>query len=85
METLLAHGAYPDSRNLTYETPLMIASREGHGDIVRLLLQKGTFVNARDDFQRGALSFAKKHEHLGLAKILLEHRRSFLGYTGDCD
>lgn len=27
----------------------------------------------------------EKHEHLGLVKILLEHKRSFLGYTGDCD
>lgn len=27
----------------------------------------------------------EKHEHLGLVKILLEHKRSFLNYTGDCD
>ena len=60
METLLAHSAYPDSCNLIYESPLMIASRGGHEDIVRLLLQKGAFVDARDDFQRGALSFARK-------------------------
>lgn len=80
METLFAHGAYPDSRNLTYETPLMTASREGHEDTVRLLLQKGALADARDDFQRSALSLARKHEHVGVAKILLEHERSFLGY-----
>lgn len=81
METLLSHGAYPDSRNLTFETPLMIASREGHEDIVRLLLQKGAFVDAWDGFRRSALLLAKKHEHLEVAKILLEHERLSLGYN----
>lgn len=59
----------------------MIASREGHEDIVRLLLQKGAFVDARDGFRRSALLLAKKHEHLGVAKILLEHERLSLGYS----
>lgn len=49
MQVLLAHGVYPDTRNEKGETPLKIASREGHEGIVWLLLYEGAYVNALDN------------------------------------
>lgn len=54
MQVLLAHGVYPDTRNEKGETPLKIASREGHEGIVWLLLYEGAYVNALDNTQNSA-------------------------------
>lgn len=54
----------------------MVASQEGHEDVVRLLLlllQRGAFVNAQDGCQRNALSLAVKYGHLGIVETLQEH------------
>lgn len=47
----------------------MVASREGHEDIVRLLLQKGAFVDARDGFRRSALLLQKSMSTWELLKF----------------
>lgn len=45
--TLLEHGASVDTRDATYDqTALMLASREGHADTVKLLLDNGADPNA---------------------------------------
>ena len=40
---ILSHDAYTDARSWDWEAPLMISSKEGREDIVKLLLQSGTF------------------------------------------
>jgi ankyrin repeat protein len=46
--TLLDHGAALDARDPEFEqTALMVAVREGHSDVVALLLERGADVNAQ--------------------------------------
>ncbi len=56
-----------DGRLLDCETPLMLASRHGHVNIVRYLLANGADVNAEYDSGSGtlnALSIARRNLHL---------------------
>ena len=55
------------------ETPLHVASRLGHVDIVRLLLEHGADAQAQDDDKRTPLLLASLNGHLEAARVLLEH------------
>ena len=52
-------------------TPLMLASREGHLSIARLLLESGAEVNLANNVQRVALHFASIGGHLEVIKTLV--------------
>ena len=45
------------------ETPLHIAAKHGHLDIVKLLLQNGAKVNARDETLQSPLFLAARYNH----------------------
>jgi ankyrin repeat protein len=48
LEALLAKSAKPDEADPNYrQTPLMVAAREGHADIVRRLIEAGARVDAQ--------------------------------------
>src|SRR6185312_15396010 len=54
------------------ETPLMAAARTGKVEAVKLLLSKGSFVNAADPFQEEtALMWASAEGHVAVVKELL--------------
>lgn len=62
-EILPFHDTYLHARSWDWETPLMIASKEGRGDIVKLLLQSGVIVNALSGTQQTVLSLALELEY----------------------
>jgi ankyrin repeat protein len=71
---LLERGADPTIANIEGGTPLMAASREGHLEVVHLLLAHptaGAIINRRDRFGRTALWSACEHGHGGVVRALL--------------
>jgi hypothetical protein len=70
-ETLLANGADVNAQTSYGETPLMLASADGHKDIVELLLlAKGADVNVKNKDDKTALSFARENQHTDIVSIL---------------
>ena len=59
------------SKTKNGETALMDASREGHVEIVQAILDKGTNVNAKDDWGRTALMLASQKGHKDHVELLL--------------
>ena len=54
------------------ETALMYAARNGHVEVVQLLLDVGVNKDIEDDNGQTALAKAVQHGHLELAKLLQE-------------
>jgi len=78
VEALLRSGAEPDVFDRVRNTPLILASRDGHLDIARLLIEHGADVNGADvnwiDGERATpLILAAHKNHPAVAKLLLEH------------
>lgn len=65
--TLSPHHTSSDEK-----TMLMLAAEEGHIEIVRLLLDKGTKINVRDKGGATALTYAAYENKSGVVKLLLE-------------
>jgi ankyrin repeat protein len=59
-------------RNETGETPLMVAARNGHFEMVKLLSEYGALLNALDNNGDSALFFAAKNSHLDAAIFLIK-------------
>jgi len=74
---LLDRGASIDSRTRFRtpmhgrETALILASRGGHGDVVKLLLDRHAGVDLLDATHRSALSYAAQMGHGGIVERLL--------------
>jgi ankyrin repeat protein len=50
----------------------MLAAREGHLEIVRILLTAGADVNAKSEWGETALSLARKREHSENHALIVE-------------
>jgi hypothetical protein len=59
-------------RNRT-ETPLHVASRQGHAVVAQLLLEHGADVMAKSEHERTPLHLASMYGHVEAARVLLEH------------
>ena len=92
--TFLVYRRYDDARVLLREGteigttdaegngPLMLASRAGHGRLVKLLVRKGAKLDALNAEGKTAEQLAIQHHHKGIAKFLQEsyassHRQSY--------
>jgi ankyrin repeat protein len=72
IEQLLAAGADINSRDQANDTPLIVASRNGHKGVVKLLLgNKSIDVDASNHSQFTALTSACEHGHTEIAESLL--------------
>jgi hypothetical protein len=68
---LIARGAHVDSRTpLTFGTPLTEAAQMNQLDMVRLLLDSGADINARDVLGRTALDWARENSNADMAQLL---------------
>jgi outer membrane protein assembly factor BamB len=73
VRALLEAGVGADSPGRHGLTALMLAAERGHLEVVRLLLERGAAVDARETFFHGsALDKALGGGHLALARYLLE-------------
>lgn len=70
----LEGGVYPGMRNVNLSTALIIASREGHEDIVRWLLRYGALVNARGGNRFTALMAASGIGNLPIMRMLVQKK-----------
>ena len=82
LETLLANGADPDSRDKGGRTALMLAAEHGHAAAVRLLLAKGANPAARDSHGWNAYMWALfRGAHENVLKLLPQPGRFRLAVT----
>ena len=51
----------------------MLACKEGHSGVIRLLLEKGAQADLQDNRGRSALMYSSKRNKLEVAKLLLEN------------
>jgi ankyrin repeat protein len=69
VRTLLGNGANPNARDIGV-TALMLAARNGHLEISRMLIDRGADVNAIDGMN--ALMYGSKKGNREVVKTLLE-------------
>jgi ankyrin repeat protein len=55
------------------ETPLIVASREGHSEVARVLLERGADTETRDDGDWSPLERASRYGHVEVVQVLLKH------------
>ena len=74
VEILLNAGANVDAKTKTEEkTALLLATDQGHTDIVRALIAWRSNVNARDNDGKTALIIAAARGHTDIVQFLIQH------------
>ena len=64
VDFLLERGADVNARGEHNCTPIHLAARYGHLELVRLLVDHETNMNVRDDMHRGSLHYAANFDRL---------------------
>jgi ankyrin repeat protein len=73
VKQLIADGANVNHKFRYDRMPLSFAADRGHLDIVKMLLEAGADVNARDSFYNAtALDWALEKSHVEIVRLLLE-------------
>ena len=72
VSTLLNRNANIETKNKYEETPLHLASNNGHYDIVEELLNHNANINAENMFDNTPLHLASKNGHYDIVKELLK-------------
>ncbi|XP_060525269.1 ankyrin repeat domain-containing protein 2-like [Cylas formicarius] len=73
VKLLINRGADKESRNVSGQTPLIVASLKGHPDVVDYLLNVDASIHPYCHQRRTALHYACKKKHFKVVKILIEH------------
>jgi len=55
------------------ETPLSVASREGHSEVARVLLEHGADTETRDKYNYSPLEWSSQKGHVEVVRVLLEN------------
>ncbi|QYS94840.1 ANK_REP_REGION domain-containing protein [Trichoderma simmonsii] len=72
VNAILEYNAFPDPRDSHNATPLLYAARNGHKDVVRLLLAANNIdPDTRDNRCRTPLSYAAINGHKDVVRLLL--------------
>ena len=64
-------------------TPLMIAAQEGHTEVVTLLANRGSDLEARNTNGRNALQSASAKGHFAVVQLLVERKADIEALTSD--
>ena len=85
IETMLSRkGAKPNAKEPTFGmTALHIACSKGHKEIVELLLEKGSDIEAREETGRTSLHTASFRGQMGIVEFLLEKGANVNAQTND--
>lgn len=76
VDLLLRNNVGPDLSPVDQQTPLAVAARLGHADVVELLLaNEAVNVNYRGKAGRTPLSLAAGNGHIDVLSMLLQHER----------
>ena len=72
VRALVAKGAALEAKTSYGQTPLYLASMNGHADVVAFLLEKGANTGVQDTFYKAPiLAFVLQRKHYGIAKMLI--------------
>lgn len=72
---LLEHHAYIDAESPNRTTPLMMAARYGHPDLVPLLLEEGADASLKNQKGLTAIDFAREAGRASVAEAIAAHLR----------
>jgi len=72
VERLLAHGAASSKDKIYGFTPLMLAARQGHASVIKLLLAQTNDVNDMDIHGETALFDATRNNNVDCVKLLIQ-------------
>ena len=72
---LLEHHAYIDAESPNRTTPLMMAARYGHSDVVNLLLEEGADASVKNEKGLTAMDFAREGGRPAVAEAIAAHLR----------
>jgi hypothetical protein len=73
VERLLERGASPDAEGIDFiDRAIVVASSEGHRDIVALLIEHGADVNLRDSSGHTALYWARAKGNEDISQLLVQ-------------
>ena len=73
---LLEHYAYIDAESPNRSTPLMMAAKYGHRDVVRLLLEEGADASLRNEQGLTAVDFARRADREDMASLIAARLRT---------
>ena len=71
MKVLIAAGGNVNQARTNGSTPLRAASRAGHTDTVRLLIQQPNIDLNKKAFNKSPLDFAKENNHADVVQLLM--------------
>ena len=75
-------GADVKSRTNAGKTPLILASSEGHADVVKLLVERGADIGAKDLEGATAWTEAARRGHLPIVKFLVQMGANVAAISG---
>jgi ankyrin repeat protein len=70
---LVNYGVNLNAKNIWGNTALMLMSLRGHSEIVKFLLERKADINAVNQFNASALTWARENRKPDMVELLLEN------------